>query len=185
MDNKVFKEAETRMKGVIEALKKEFAAIRTGRANPAMLDRVVVEYYGSQAPISQLASINSPEPRLLVIQPWDKGATKEIEKAILKSDLGLTPVVDGNIIRISVPPLTEERRKDLVKVARKEAEEKRVAVRNVRRDANEEIKKLEKGGELSQDEARRAQEQVQDLTNRFIEEIDRLLEAKEKEILEV
>lgn len=181
----VVKEAESRMKGVIEAAKREFGTIRTGRANPSMLERVVADYYGTPTPVTQLATVSTPEARLITIQPWDKAAVKEIEKAILKSDLGLTPNVDGNIIRIAVPPLTEERRKELVKVVRKEAEEKRVAVRNVRRDANEELKKLEKDGAASEDEMRRAQDQIQELTDEFIKEIDRLLSVKEKEILEV
>ncbi|HEY8495481.1 MAG TPA: ribosome recycling factor [Limnochordales bacterium] len=188
MDEQVralLREAEEKMKQAVQAARRDLAAIRTGRANPSLLDRVEVDYYGTLLPINQLASISVPEPRLLVIQPWDKNAVKMIEKAILKSDLGLTPTSDGNVVRIQVPPLTEERRKELARIARKEAEDKRVAVRNVRRDVNDAIKKLEKDGQLSEDECRRAQSQVQELTDRYIREIDDLLAAKEKEILEV
>lgn len=181
----ILKDAEQRMQGVIAAARKEFRAIRTGRANPALLERVVVDYYGTPTPINQLANVSAPEPRLLLIQPWDKNVLRELEKAILKSDLGLTPSSDGMVVRIQIPQLTEERRKELARLVRKEAEEKRVAVRNVRRDANEQVKKLEKTEGLSEDEARRLQGEIQELTNRFIGEIDRLLEAKEKEIMEV
>ncbi|MFO7311057.1 MAG: ribosome recycling factor [Bacillota bacterium] len=188
MDEQVralLQEAEEKMKQAVQAARRDLAAIRTGRANPSLLERVEVDYYGTLLPINQLASISVPEPRLLVIQPWDKNAVKMIEKAILKSDLGLTPTTDGNVLRIQLPPLTEERRKELARLARKEAEDKRVAVRNVRRDVNDAIKKLEKDGQLSEDESRRAQAQVQELTDRYIKEIDDLLAAKEKEILEV
>lgn len=181
----VFKEAERKMNAVIDATKREFATIRTGRATPSLLDRISVEYYGTETPLNQLANISVPEPRMLMVQPWDKSAVKAIEKAILASDLGLTPNSDGNVIRIAIPPLTEERRKELVKIVRKEAEEKRVAVRNVRRDANEEVKALEKSGEISEDESRRAQDDIQELTNKYISKIDELLAAKETEILEV
>lgn len=170
---------------VIEDFRKELATLRTGRANPAMLDRVVVDYYGSQTPLPQLATISVPEPRTLLIQAWDKNAVKEIERALLKSDLGLTPAVDGNLIRLTIPPLTEERRKELVKVARKMAEEHRVAVRNLRRDANERIKKAEKAEGLSENDVHKLQEEVQKGTDRSIEQIDHLLTEKEKEILEV
>lgn len=181
----VFKEAERKMNAVIDATKREFATIRTGRATPSLLDRISVEYYGTETPLNQLANISVPEPRMLMVQPWDKSAVKAIEKAILASDLGLTPNSDGNVVRIAIPPLTEERRKELVKIVRKEAEEKRVAVRNVRRDANEEVKALEKSGEISEDESRRAQDDIQELTNKYISKIDELLAAKETEILEV
>ncbi|HLT57465.1 MAG: ribosome recycling factor [Limnochordales bacterium] len=188
MDEQVralLQEAEEKMKQAVQAARRELATIRTGRANPALLDRITVDYYGTPTPINQLASISVPEARLLVIQPWDKNALKDIEKAILKSDLGLVPTSDGNVLRIQVPQLTEERRKELARIARKETEDKRVAVRNVRRDVNEAIKKLEKEGKLPEDAARRAQQQVQELTDRYIQEIDNLLAAKEKEILEV
>ncbi|MCL6574731.1 MULTISPECIES: ribosome recycling factor [Kyrpidia] len=169
----------------LQALKKEFASVRAGRATPGLLDKVTVEYYGTSMPIHQLASITAPEPRLLVIQPWDKGALAEIEKAILKSDLGLTPTNDGQVIRLAIPQLTQERRQELARMVRKLAEESRVAIRNIRREANDEIKKSEKDGSVSEDEGRRLQERIQGLTDRFIEEIDRLLAAKEKEITEV
>ncbi|HEY8416791.1 MAG TPA: ribosome recycling factor [Limnochordales bacterium] len=188
MDEQVrelLQEAEERMKQAVQAARRELANIRTGRASPGLLDRITVDYYGTPTPINQLASITVPEARLLVIQPWDKNALKDIEKAILKSDLGLTPTSDGAVLRIQVPQLTEERRKELARIARKESEDKRVAVRNVRRDVNDALKKLEKEGKLSEDAVRRAQAQVQELTDRYIQEIDNLLAAKEKEILEV
>lgn len=173
------------MKAAVAAAKRDFGAIRTGRASTSLLDRITVDYYGVATPLNQLAAISAPEPRLLAIQPWDKTQIKAIEKAILESDLGLTPTSDGSIIRIVIPQLTEERRRELVRVVRKEAEEKRVVVRNTRREANDELKKLEKEKQISEDESRRAQEKVQELTDRYIREIDQLLEAKEKEIMEV
>ncbi|HEY8486199.1 MAG TPA: ribosome recycling factor [Limnochordales bacterium] len=182
---RILRQAEEHMKGAVEAARKALATIRTGRANPALLERVTVDYHGSPVPLTQLASITVPEPRTLVIQPWDPGVLKEVERALLKSDLGVTPTNDGRLIRVVLPQLTEERRRELVRLARKEAEEKRVAVRNVRRDVNEEIKRLEKQKEISEDEARRCQEQIQKLTDRYIAEIDRLLESKEREIMEV
>lgn len=185
MIEEVIKEAQERMENVLAATRRDFAGIRTGRASTALLDRVSVEYYGSVTPLNQLATISAPEPRLLLVQPWDKSQLPAVEKAILQSDLGLTPSNDGNVIRIAIPQLTEERRKELVRLVRKEAEEKRVVVRNVRRDANETLKELVKEKEISEDESRRAQERVQALTDKFIEEIDRLLEGKEKEIMEV
>ncbi|MDI3257257.1 MAG: ribosome recycling factor [Kyrpidia sp.] len=185
MTDRLLKQAEERMNKSLQALKKEFAAVRAGRATPGLLDKVMVEYYGTSMPIHQLATITVPEPRLLVIQPWDKGALAEIEKAILKSDLGLVPTNDGQVIRLSIPQLTHERRQELARMVRKLAEESRVAVRNIRREANEEIKKSEKEGNVSEDEGRRLQDRIQGLTDRFIEEIDRLLAAKEKEITEV
>lgn len=185
MEKEILSKTEKKMKGVIEVTKRDFATIRTGRANPAILDRIVVDYYGTPTPLTQLATISTPEPRLLVIQPWDRNAVKEIEKAILKSDLGLVPNVDGVVIRIVIPQLTEERRKELVKLVKKDAEEKRVAVRNIRREANEEVKKAEKEGLITEDEADRLQEEIQKLTDKYIEEIDRLVESKEKEIMEV
>jgi len=181
----VLQDCERRMQGVIEATKQAFAAIRTGRANPALLDRIQVEYYGTMTPLNQLATISAPEARLLLIQPWDKNAIKDIEKAILKSDLGLTPNSDGSVIRLVIPPLTEERRKELVKVVRKEAEDKRVAIRNIRRDANETLRDLEKEGSLPEDERHRAEDEVQKLTDKYIDLVNQLLEAKENEIMEV
>lgn len=181
----VIKETETYMKGAIESTKREFQAVRTGRASSSILDRVMVEYYGTSTPLNQLANISVPDPRMLVVQPWDKSALNAIEKAILKSDLGLNPVNDGTIIRIPVPQLTEERRKELVKVVKKDAEEKRVVIRNIRRDANEKIKALEKEAHIPEDESKRALDEIQKLTDKYIAEIDSLLERKEKEIMEV
>lgn len=177
--------AEEKMEKTIQGLARELATVRAGRANPALLDKVVVDYYGAPTPLNQLSNISAPEPRLLVIQPWDKSAIGAIEKGILKSDLGLTPNSDGNIIRIAIPQLTEQRRKDLVKLVKKMAEDSRVAVRNVRRDANEDLKRLEKSGDISQDDSRRLQEEVQELTNQFVEKVNQILSAKEAEIMEV
>lgn len=184
MPQTVMKNAEERMKKAIESLKRELASLRAGRAAPSLLDRVQVDYYGTLTPLNQLGSVNTPDPRTLVVQPWDKSALEAIEKAILKSDLGLTPNNDGNIIRISIPPLTEERRTELVKMTRKSGEEAKVAVRNIRRDANDDIKKLEKT-DLSEDESRRYQEEIQKMTDRYVGEIDKVLANKEKEIMEV
>ena len=179
-----YRKIEEKMKDVVEATRKEFASIRTGRANPALLDRVNVEAYGDVYPINQVASISVPEPRLLVIQPWDRKLVPDIERAILKSDLALTPMSDGSIIRISIPTLTEERRRELVKVARKVAEEMRIRVRNVRREAIDILRDKEKNKEITEDELRRGQDDVQKLTDAFIAEIDSLLETKEAEIME-
>jgi len=173
------------MEKAIAALKRELSTLRAGRANPALLDRVQVEYYGTMTPVNQLANINTPDPRTLVIQPWDKSSIGAIEKAILKSELGLNPANDGNVIRIVIPALTEERRTELVKLTRKYGEEAKVAVRNIRRDANDEIKKMEKTAGMSEDESRRHQEDIQKSTDRFIAEIDKILADKEKEIMEV
>nr|WP_240353778.1 ribosome recycling factor [Cohnella algarum] len=172
------------MEKAIGALKRDLATLRAGRASAAILERVQAEYYGAMTPVNQLGTINTPDSRTLIIQPWDKSALAAIEKAILKSDLGLTPANDGSIIRIVIPPLTEERRADLVKSTKKFGEEAKVAIRNIRRDANDEIKKKEKG-EISEDESRRHQEDVQKLTDRFTAEVDKILAAKEKEIMEV
>ncbi|RAL26321.1 ribosome recycling factor [Thermoflavimicrobium daqui] len=185
MVNEIKKQAQDKMEKAIQVLKKDLASLRAGRANPALLDKVIVEYYGSEMPINQLANISTPDPRSLLIQPWDKSALAEIERAILKSELGLTPSNDGSVIRINLPALTEERRSELVKLARKTGEEAKVAIRNVRRDANDELKKLEKNGEVPEDVARRGQDEVQKLTDRFIKEIDNVVQAKEKEIMEI
>jgi len=176
---------ESRMKKSVEVLKEELAHIRTGRANAAILDQVRVSYYGSEVPVNQVANISVPEPRMLVITPWEKTMLKEIEKAIMASDLGLTPNNDGEVIRIVLPELTEERRKEFVRQARQLGEKARVAVRNVRRDANDEVKKKIKEGELSEDEGRRMQEKIQALTDRIIAEIDQVLDRKEQDILTV
>jgi len=181
----VLKEAQDHMQKAIEVLKKEFATMRVGRATPALLEKVLVDYYGSQMPVNQLATITAPEARLLVIQPWDKGAIAAIEKAIMKSDLGITPTNDGSVIRLAIPPLTQERRQELVKVAKKKAEEARVAIRNIRRDANDQIKDLEKEKVVSEDEGKRAQDEVQKLTDKYIKTVDDLLKAKEEEIMSV
>ncbi|WP_409340944.1 ribosome recycling factor [Paenibacillus sp. MBLB4367] len=185
MPQSVKKNADERMEKAISSLKKELASLRAGRATPALLDRIQVEYYGALTPVNQLANINTPDSRTLMIQPWDKSSIGAIEKAIMKSDLGLTPSNDGASIRIVIPALTEERRSELVKMTRKSGEEAKVAIRNIRRDANDEIKKLEKTAGLSEDESRRHQEDVQKSTDKFIAEIDKTLAAKEKEIMEV
>lgn len=179
-----YRETEERMKDVIEATRREFASIRTGRANPALLDRVSVEAYGDIYPINQVASISVPEPRLLVIQPWDRTLVPSIERAILKSDLALTPMSDGSIIRIPIPALTEDRRRELVKMAKKIAEDMRVRIRNIRREAIDILREQEKNKEITEDDLRHGQEDIQKLTDRFIAEIDSLLEAKEAEITE-
>jgi ribosome recycling factor len=178
-------EAEQHMKGVIEAAKKDFAAIRTGRANPSILERVHVDYYGTETPLTQLANISVPEPRMILIQPWDKSIFSAVEKAILKSDLSLNPSNDGSVIRLSIPQLTEERRKELVKLVKKEAEEKRVVIRNLRRDANERLKSMEKEAKVPEDEIKKAMDEAQKLTDKYITEIDKLLGHKEQEIMEV
>ncbi len=185
MIKEVVNEAEDRMKKAIDVLRKDLASLRAGRATPALLDKVLVDYYGVPTPINQMANVSVPEPRLLVIQPWDKSVISSIEKAILKSDLGLTPNNDGTVIRLSIPQLTQERRNELVKVVRKKAEETKVAIRNVRRDANEELKDMEKKHQISEDDFKRAQEDVQKLTDKCIKDVDKVLENKEQEIMEV
>ncbi|MGI6552161.1 MAG: ribosome recycling factor [Bacillota bacterium] len=185
MSEQLFRDAEGKMKKALEVLNKEFASVRAGRANPALLDRVQVDYYGTMTPLNQLASISAPEARLLVIQPWDKSIIASIEKAILKSDLGLNPSNDGTVIRISIPQLTQERRQELVKVVRKKAEEFRVVIRNIRRETNDKIKAQEKNGEISEDEAKKMQDRTQKLTDKYIELVDKALQIKEEEIQEV
>ena len=185
MINEIYSEAEERMKKTIEVLKKDFASVRAGRANPALLDKIRVDYYGVQTPINQMANISVPEPRLLMIQPWDKSTMGDIERAILKSDTGLNPNNDGSVIRISIPQLTEERRKELVKTLKKKSEDFRVEIRNSRRDANDQIKMFEKDGDISEDDARKGAEKIQELTDSYVEKINQLLENKEAEILEV
>jgi len=173
------------MDKAVQVFKRDLTSVRAGRATPSMLDKVMVEYYGSQLPVNQVATVNTPEPRQLLITPWDKGMLSDIEKAIQKSDLGLNPMTDGAVIRLNIPPLTEQRRQELVKVVRKMAEEARVAVRNIRRDANDELKKTEKSGELSEDEVRRGTEKVQALTDKYVAEVDKISTAKEHELTEV
>ncbi len=184
MPQSIKKNAEERMVKAIQALQRDLASLRAGRANPSLLDRVQVEYYGAMTPVNQLANISTPDPRTLMIQPWDKSSLASIEKAIMKSDLGLTPSNDGDQIRLSIPALTEERRADLVKLTKKSGEEAKVAVRNIRRDANDDIKKLEKT-DISEDESRRHQDDIQKLTDKYIAEVDKALTAKEKEIMDV
>ncbi|AAM24628.1 ribosome recycling factor [Caldanaerobacter subterraneus subsp. tengcongensis MB4] len=179
------KDSEERMKKTLNVLKSELAAIRAGRANPALLDRITVNYYGTPTPLNRLATITAPEPRVLVVQPWDVSQIGEIEKAIQKSDLGINPVSDGKVLRLVLPELTEERRKELVKLVHKKAEEARIAVRQIRRDANDLVKKMEKDGEISEDERKRREEEIQKLTDKYIKEIDKMVEAKEKEIMEI
>ena len=178
-------DAEERMEKALAAQEREFSKLRTGRASTALVDGIKGDYYGTPTPISQMASVAVPDSRTVTIQPWDKGGISVIEKAILKSDLGLTPINDGKVIRIMIPPLTEDRRKDLVKVARKYTEDAKVAVRNVRRDANDSLKKLEKDKAISEDEQKKASEDVQKLTDRFVAEADKKCVAKEKEIMEI
>lgn len=181
----IIADAETRMKKAIAATSSEFATVRTGRASAALLGRITVDYFGNATPLNQLATISVPESRLILIQPWDKSTFENIEKAILHSDLGLTPSSDGTFIRLSIPPLNEERRKELDRVVKNIAEEGRIAVRNIRRDANESLKLLEKEHEISEDDRRRAQQQVQEVTDKCVEEIDEMLKNKEKEVMEV
>lgn len=181
----IMKDAEHRMQGALDATLEDFTHIRTGRANPAMLDGIAVDYYGNPTPINQVGNITTPEPRLLVITPWDKSLLGPISKAILNSDLSLNPSNDGQVLRIVLPPLTEERRKEFAKLAGKKTEEGRVAVRNIRRDAIDHIKKVEKAGEVSEDESKRAQEKVQKLTDDFIKKLDAAHDKKVGEIMEV
>lgn len=181
----MIKDTETRMKKTIEHLVQDLATLRAGRANPAMVDRVMVNYYGSPTPLNQLANIAVPEPRLLVIQPWDKSSIAEIEKAIMKSDLGINPSNDGNVIRLAIPQLTEERRKEIVKVVKKRGEEAKVAVRNIRREQNDLVKSNEKDKVISEDEGKKGMDEVQKITDRSIKEVDAVMGAKEKEIMEV
>ncbi len=181
----VLKHAEDRMKKTITSLESEFNALRTGRASAALFDKIRVDYYGQPSPLSQVANVSVPEARLVVIQPWDKSLISEIEKAIMSSELSLNPSNDGKVIRISIPPLTEERRKDLVKVAKNTAEQYRVAVRNIRRDAIDEIKLLEKEKMISEDEQKTGDVQVQKLTDAYVKNINEILDTKEQEIMEV
>jgi ribosome recycling factor len=184
MIEETYEETRDRMSKSIAALKGEIKRIRTGRASASLLDGIRVDYYGTPTPLNQMASVSVPESRLLVIQPWDVTAIKDIEKAILKSDLGLTPSSDGKIIRISVPPLSEERRKQLAKSLHKTCEDYKVAVRNIRRDANELIKGFKKEGDIAEDDAFKAQDEVQKITDEFVKQIDEIYNEKEKEILE-
>jgi len=184
MKEEILTELKQKMAKTVEALGKDFKKIRTGRASTALLDGIKVDCYDTQMPLEQLASLSAPEPRLLTIQPWDQSIIGEIEKSILKSELGLTPMNDGKIIRISIPPLTEERRKELAKLAWKMAEESKIAIRNHRRDANEMFKQMKNDKDISEDDFFKAQDEVQKITDEFIEQIDTVTKEKEKEILE-
>lgn len=185
MPKQVISNAKARMEKAISAYTRELASIRAGRANASLLDRISVDYYGTPTPVNQLAGVSVPEARLLVIQPYDKTILGEIEKAILKSDLGFNPSNDGSIIRIAIPALTEERRKELVKDVKKEAEEAKIAVRNIRRDANDELKKLEKSGGITEDDLRGYTDDIQKMTDQYITKVDDITKEKEKEILDV
>ncbi|MFG6115087.1 ribosome recycling factor [Halobacillus sp. MO56] len=185
MSNEVIKETKTKMEQAVQAYSRQLATVRAGRANPNLLDSVHVDYYGASTPLNQLAQVSAPEARLLVITPYDKSAIADIEKGIQKADLGLSPSSDGNIIRINIPALTEERRKDLVKVVGKYAEEAKVQIRNIRRDSNDKLKKLEKDGDLTEDELRGFQDDVQKATDKHVAKVDELSKNKEAEIMEV
>jgi len=185
MTDEFIADARERMAKSVEAIRHEFGSVRTGRASPALLDRISVDYYGAATPLKQLATISAPEARLLTIQPYDKGSIKSIERAILESDIGLTPSNDGNLIRLGIPELTEERRKQLVKVVRQIAEEGRVAIRNIRRDVMHDLRQLKEAGEAGSDDEHRAEVELQKVTDARVGELDELLKHKEAEILEV
>jgi len=185
MTTEIIKEAESNMKKTVEVVKKELASTRAGRATPSLLDKITVNYYGTPTPINQLANISVPEARLLVIQPWDKTALPDIEKAILKSDLGINPTSDGSVIRLAIPQLTQDRLLELMKIIKKKAEEGRVAIRNIRRETNDKLKAQQKEGKISEDDLKRKQEDVQKMTDRMIKDIDTLLANKEQEIMQV
>ncbi|WP_164668966.1 ribosome recycling factor [Virgibacillus doumboii] len=185
MSDGILKEMRSKMEQATQAFSKNLATVRAGRANPSLLDSIYVDYYGASTPLNQLSNVSAPEARLLVITPFDKSSVGDIEKAIQKADLGLSPSSDGNVIRINIPALTEERRKELVKVVGKYSEEAKVQVRNIRRDANDRLKKDEKSGDLTEDDLRSAQDDVQKETDTYINKIDQLAKGKEKEIMEV
>ena len=183
--NSIFQKAQEKMDKTINALMNEYAAIRAGRANPAVLDRIQVEYYGAPTPINQVAAISVPEPRTILITPWDKTALRDIEKAVLTSDLGLNPMNDGTALRLNFPPLTEERRKELCKGVYKYSEDSKVAIRSIRRDALEKLKDMKKKSEITEDDFKNAEKKMQDLTDKFCKEIDGIAAKKEKEIMEI
>lgn len=185
MIDDVKRDTEQRMQASLDALVRDLGSIRTGRASPALVDRLMVDYYGTATPLNQIAGVSAPEPRLLVIQPWDKGALSAIERAIQMSELGLTPNNDGQVIRLNIPQLTEDRRKELVRLLKSKVEDGKVSIRNVRRDAIDSLKELLKEKEIGEDEERRAETEIQDLTNKYIDEADALGQAKEEEVLEV
>lgn len=183
--DKIKADARDRMHKTVEATRRELGSIRSGKASVTLLDGVRVEYYGNHVPLNQVGSVAAPEPRMLIIQPWEKNIAAEIVKAIQKAELGLNPLVEGNIVRVPVPPLNEERRKDLVKLVKKHAEEGKVAIRNVRRDANDHLKKAEKNKEMTEDEHKRVHDEIQKFTDAFIADLDKLVSTKEAEIMEV
>ena len=185
MSTEILADADQKMARAVEAMERDFQGVRTGRASTALVERITVDYYGTQTPLNQLAGISVPEPHQIVIQPWDRGVLGAIEKAITKSDIGLTPNVDGTVVRLNIPPLTEERRKDLVKIVHKRMEEARVEIRNIRRDANDHLKKEDREGAVGADEAHRQVDILQKTTDRHIAEVDRRGTAKEQEVLEV
>ena len=185
MSTEVLNAAEQKMARAVEAMERDFSGIRTGRASTSIVERITVDYYGTQTPLNQLAGISVPEAHQIVIQPWDRGVLGAIEKAIIKSDIGLTPNVDGTVVRLNIPPLTEDRRKEIVRVVHKRMEEARVEIRNLRREAADALKREERDGEVGADEAHRQLDQVQKLTDRFVAEVDRAGAVKEEEVLEV
>jgi ribosome recycling factor len=185
MSTEILADADHKMARAVDAMERDFQGVRTGRASTALVERITVDYYGTQTPLNQLAGISVPEPHQIVIQPWDRGVLGAIEKAITKSDIGITPNVDGTVVRLNIPPLTEERRKDLVKIVHKRMEEARVEIRNIRRDANDHLKKEDRDGAVGADEAHRQADILQKTTDRHIAEVDRRGTAKEQEVLEV
>lgn len=185
MTKDIVTKARSAMDKAIDSLKKDFTKVRTGRASVSLLDDVRVDYYGTPTPLSQLGTLAVPEPRLITIQPWEKKLLPEIEKAIFKADLGLTPNSDGQLIRMAIPPLTEDRRKEMVKMLKRMAEDTKVAVRNIRRDANDAVKKLAKDKEISEDDAKRVEKEIQDLTDKFVARADEVVAVKEKEVMEI
>ncbi|SJZ64881.1 ribosome recycling factor [Selenihalanaerobacter shriftii] len=185
MIQQVLNKTRKKMDQVIDATKKDFATIRTGRAKPSLVEGITVDYYGTQTPINQMAKVSAPEPRQLLVRPWDTNSLEQIEKAILKSDLGLTPNNDGEVIRINIPQLTEERRKEFVQLAKTKSEDKRIVIRDIRREANDELEELESNGDISEDNYHRGLDNIQDLTDEYINKIDELLAKKESDILEI
>ncbi len=183
--NEIYKSSEEKMRKAIDAMEHEFSGLRTGRASVALIDGIQVDAYGSKMPLKQVATLSTPDSRTLMIQPFDKNMMASVEKAILASNLGMTPNNDGKVIRLNIPPLTEERRKDLVKMARKMAEDGRISIRNIRRSANDDIKKIEKDNEIAEDEREKAMKQVQDITDKYVKLVDELLGKKEKDVMEI
>ncbi len=181
----VFQDCKQRMQKALDTLKKDFSRLRTGRASTSLVEDITVNYYNTPTPLNQLASISIPDSRTITIQPWDRNSFSDVEKAIMKSDLGLNPINDGKVIRISIPPLTEERRKDLVKVAKKNTEDAKIAIRNVRRDGNETLKKMKNDKDITEDDQHKGQDKIQELTDSFTAKADELLTEKEKEIMEI